>query len=121
MAARNTSKEETPGFGAFISYKRQDERFALKLEKALERYTPPKDLNLPQRHLNIFRDKEDLTGTEYHEAIERYLEQSAKLIVVCSPHARNSSYVDDEIRRFAKLKAPDHIVPILVAGIPNNE
>lgn len=48
---------------AFISYSRKDEAFASALEKALEAYTPPKDLKVPQRHLDIFRDKEDFTGT----------------------------------------------------------
>src|SRR6266545_2371530 len=105
----DTAPEEAPVFGAFISYKREDEPFALKLEKALERYTPSKDLKLPQRHLNIFRDKEDLTGTEYYHSIDKYLHESAKLIVLCSPHARTSPYVNDEIRRFAKTKGPDDI------------
>ena len=83
----------TPAFGAFISYKRADEPFALALEKALERFTPPRDLKLPQRRLNVFRDKEDLTGTEYNTSIRKYLESSAKLIVVCSPQARALSLI----------------------------
>ena len=110
-----------PVFGAFISYKRADESFAVLLEKALERFTPPRDLKLPQRRLNIFRDKEDLTGTEYHQSIRRYLEASAKLIVLCSPHARSSSYVNDEIQKFAAARNESHIIPILLSGLPNNE
>jgi hypothetical protein len=111
----------TRSFGAFISYKRADEPFALLLEQSLERYTPPKGLNLPQRSLNVFRDKEDLTGAEYHEAIQKYLDESAKLIVLCSPHARSSPYVDEEIRRFAKARSPADIVAVMLSGIPNNE
>ena len=41
-------------FDAFLSYSRKDVEFASKLEKALEAYRPPKDLNAPQRHLKIF-------------------------------------------------------------------
>jgi len=110
-----------PVFGAFISYKRSDEKFALMLEKALERFTPPKGLNLPQGHLNIFRDREDLTGTEYHASIEKYLHESAKLILLCSPQSRASSYVNEEIQRFAQTKGASNIIPILLSGIPNNE
>jgi hypothetical protein len=40
---------------------------------------------------------------------------------VCSPHARNSAYVNDEIRRFAALNGVANIVPMLIAGVPNNE
>ena len=106
---------------AFISYSRKDKAFAAKLEKALEDYSPPRDLNVPQRHLDIFRDEEDFTGTEYHRSLEKHLHDSAKLIVLCSPSARQSTYVNDEIRLFAKEKGPEHIIPLLVAGIPNNE
>ena len=114
-------KSAAPAFGAFISYKRVDEPFALLLERALERFTPPRDLNLPQRRLSIFRDKEDLTGTEYHQSIRKYLDASAKLIVICSPHARSSAYVNDEIQTFAATRSPGNIIPILLSGLPNNE
>ena len=108
-------------FDAFLSYSRKDVQFAAKLDKALEAYRPPKDLNVPQRNLKIFRDEGDLIGTEYYEAIERHLRQCNKLIVVCSPDARKSEYVNDEIRRWVKLKGPTGIIPVLLQGIPNNE
>ena len=108
-------------FDAFLSYSRTDVEFASRLEKALESYRPPKDLNVPQRPLKIFRDEGDLTGTEYYEAIERHLRQCHKLIVVCSPEARKSEYVNDEIRRWGKLKGSTGIIPVLLQGIPNNE
>ena len=104
------TKSATPAFGAFISYKRADEPFAVLLEKALERFTPPRDLNLPQRHLNVFRDREDLTGTEYHAAIRNYLESSARLIVICSPQARSSSYVNDEIKTFLSSRYGEFVL-----------
>lgn len=106
---------------AFISYSRKNRDFAVRLEKALEGYVPPKDLSVPQRHLDIFRDETDFTGVEYHHALDTHLQSSAKLIVICSPDARKSLYVNDEIRRFAVTKGAGNIVPILVAGIPNNE
>lgn len=114
-----------PNHDAFISYSRRDRSFATLLQKTLGGYRPPKDLNVPQHHLRIFRDEEDFTGTDYHQSLDKHLEESGKLIVLCSPHARYSphpiNYVDDEIRRFAKTKGAKNIIPILVSGIPNNE
>jgi WD40 repeat protein len=43
------------------------------------------------------------------------------LIVICSPHAKKSDYVNDEIRRFVKSNGPESVLPILLSGIPNNE
>jgi WD40 repeat protein len=106
---------------AFISYSRKNRDFAVRLEKALEDYRPPKDLGVPQRHLEIFRDETDFTGVEYHQSVEAHLKSSAKLIVICSPDARKSPYVGDEIRRFAQASGPANIIPVLVAGVPNNE
>jgi hypothetical protein len=106
---------------AFISYSRKDAVFARALEKALERYRPPKELGAPQRHLEVFRDEGDLTGVEYTASIERYLADSSKLILICSPNARASPYVNDEIERFVRLRGAEHIVPVLASGIPDNE
>ena len=119
--AGSASDERVYTHDAFISYSRKDKGFAARLDKALESYKPPKDLPLPQRFLDVFRDESDFTGVEYHSSIENHLKRSAKLIVVCSPHARRSPYVNDEIRRFVRLNGPKNIIPVLLAGVPNNE
>lgn len=115
-------QKETHIYDVFISYSRKDKEFASRLEKALENYKPSKDLKVPQRNLKIFRDEEDITGVEYNQAIETNLKNSKKLIVICSPDARKSKYVNDEIRRFAEIHgSKNNIIPILISGIPNNE
>jgi WD40 repeat protein len=106
---------------AFISYSRKDRDFAIRLQKALANYTPQKDLPLPHRRVDVFRDEEDFTGAEYYQSLDRHLTDSSKLIVLCSPAARASRFVDDEIRRFGRSRGPQHIIPLLVAGIPNHE
>jgi WD40 repeat protein len=106
---------------AFISYSRADRDFAAALEVRLERYRPPRDLGRPYRYLEIFRDEHDFTGTDYTIAVERHLLASRKLIVVCSPAARASGYVAQEIRLFAAAKGAEHLIPLLLHGIPNNE
>ena len=106
---------------AFISYSRKDILFASGLEKTLEAYRPPKGISAQSRNLIIFRDVEDFTGVEYHQSLKEHLENSAKLIVLCSPHARQSPYVNDEIERYAQYRGANNIIPILVSGLANNE
>lgn len=118
----NTSMDKrSKDFDIFISYNRSDVEFTELLEKSLENYKPPSGLNLPARNLRVFRDEQDMVGVDYFKSIERFLEKSKTLIVICSPAARQSDYVNDEIERFSRLKGYEKIIPVLVAGLPNNE
>lgn len=111
---------ETYQYDAFISYSRQNVEFAKILEKTLESYKPLKGLRAQIKNLDIFRDEGDMTGTEYFQSVDEHLSKSAKLIVICSPEARASTYVNDEIDRFAKNRDVRDIIPIIFSGIPNN-
>jgi MTH538 TIR-like domain (DUF1863) len=71
--------------------------------------------------MDVFLDKDDFTGTEYFQSVERHLKDSSKLIVLCSRAARASQFVNDEIKRFANARGPEHIISLLIAGLPNNE
>ncbi|MEY4753406.1 MAG: hypothetical protein RJA44_1081, partial [Pseudomonadota bacterium] len=110
-------------FDVFLSYSRSDKRFVTALARQLGRYTPPGSLGLPARRLQPFMDSSDLVGTDYDSAIQRSLAASRKLIVVCTPAARASSYVNDEIRRFLQLpgRSAADVIALLLAGRPNNE
>ena len=107
-------------FDAFLSYSRKDVGFAVALERALERYTPPREIRAERRPVVVFRDQEDLTGPEYYAAIDDHVKRSKKLVVICSPHSRSSEWVNDEIRRFAAVHGASAIIPVLIAGVPNN-
>lgn len=107
-------------FDAFLSYSRKDLRFAVELERALERYTPPREIRAERRPVAVFRDQDDLTGPEYYAAIDNHLTRSKKLVLICSPHSRASEYVNDEIRRFAAIHGSGGIIPVLLSGVPNN-
>ena len=50
------SQESTFAYDVFISYSRKDIVFARALQKALENYSPPRDLIVSQHRLVIFRD-----------------------------------------------------------------
>ena len=107
------SKNNDYQYDAFISYNGEDKAFAEALEKALENYDPPKDLAVPQRHLKIFRYEGDMTGADYPQAIRGHLDNSAKLIIVCSPHARKSKFVNDEIQHFGEFHTTNDGFPCL--------
>lgn len=113
-------------FDVFLSYSRKDEEFARKLEEALENYRLPKDVKtriISKERLNVFRDKRDLVPTDgdYWKTIEGYLNKSANLVVICSPYARQSKYIDHEIKAFLQSHNPEEIIPLLLSGKPNNE
>lgn len=124
-AARESDAEPAAAgfeFDVFISYSRRDAPFARALHKALRTYEPPPGLGWqPARPLLPFLDERDFTGVDYFRSVERHLERSRKLVVVCSPAARASPYVDDEIRRFVAARGVEHVVPLLLEGVPNNE
>lgn len=122
------SKTEAAGerpihsFDVFLSYSRKDKAVAARLEDALESYRIPRGLRGVVRNLNVFRDEEDITAADdYYREIEQHLKGSAKLVVVCSPDARKSKFVEDEIRRFIRARGAQDIIPALVRGKPNNE
>jgi hypothetical protein len=110
-----------PIHDAFISYSRKDAVFARRLEKALEEFKPPRDLPVEHRSLDVFLDEGDLVGPDYFRAVHRHLEQSRKLIVVCSPAARASPFVNDEIERFLRSHSGDDVISVLLSGLANNE
>jgi WD40 repeat protein len=114
--------QRSHAFDIFLSYSRVDSDFADRLEKALEGYKFPKSLRTAKRTLNVFRDVSDIEAAEdYHRTIDRHIKGSGKLIVVCSPAARKSTYVADEISRFIETHAEQDIIPVLLRGKANNE
>ncbi len=112
-------------YRAFISYSHSDEAWARWLQRALEGYRLPKSLrqsqpNLPARLFPIFRDRDELaSGADLSESIRKAMDDSDALIVICSPAARGSHWVNEEIRRFRASGRGDRIYCLLVAGSPD--
>lgn len=112
---------ELPRYAAFISYASADAPFAQRLHGALERYRIPKALGkfvlTDRRESNriypVFRDREELSAGNLGERIEASLRNSGALIVVCSPHAAASPWVQKEIEYFASLGRRDRIFAII--------
>jgi hypothetical protein len=120
-AARSPSVPREKEWDVFISYSRKDKIFAQPLYAALGAYRPPKSLPVPQRYLKPFLDVSDAYGPDYEQAISDRLKQAAKLVVICSPNARGSRFVDGEIKTFLNDASRNEIVPLIIDGLPNNE
>ena len=109
---------------AFISYKREDEKWAEWLQRKLEGYKLPTILkktnpSLPSHLLPIFRDKTDLGGGILSDELEKQLQSSEFLIVICSPHASRSEWVNKEIQVFIDEGRLGNIIPFIVEGLPH--
>ena len=107
---------------AFISYKREDEKWAKWLQRKLEHYRFPANLNgrtdLPKNIRPTFRDVTDSTPGLLAEVIDKALRNSEWLIVVCSPRSAKSPWVCKETQTFIDLGRADHIIPFVVEGNP---
>ncbi len=98
-------------YKAFISYSHEDSKWADWLHRCLETYRVPKHLvgkitdrdPVPKRLAPIFRDRAELpTATDLGELINEALEQSSCQIVICSPAAARSRWVNEEILAFKR-------------------
>ena len=69
----------------------------------------------------IFRDRDDFTaGHTLTEQTQAALDASAALIVICSPSAAKSHYVNEEIRSFKSLHPNRPVIPLIVEGKPDD-
>jgi tetratricopeptide (TPR) repeat protein len=114
-------------YRAFLSYSHRDKSWAKWLHAALESYRIDKDLVGRETHAGpvpktlrpIFRDRDDFSaGHSLTAQTLTALEASEFLIVLCSPDAARSKYVNEEIRRFKALGRPEQVIPVIVDGKP---
>lgn len=107
---------------AFISYKREDEKWAKWLQNKLEHYRFPTNLNgrtdLPKYIRPTFRDVTDLKPGLLAEEINNAICNSEWLIVICSPRSAKSPWVCKEAQIFIDLGCADHIIPFIIEGKP---
>lgn len=111
-------------YDAFISYRHggRDQEVAQLLHRGLETYRTPAEIvrkgALP-RLARVFRNQEELqTSSDLSESIKTALAQSRFLIVICSPRATESAWIDQEIEHFRKLGRGGSILALLIDGEP---
>lgn len=110
-------------YAGFISYSRKDAKWAKKIQRALEGYRLPIKVDedgRPKKTLGkFFRDEDELAGAPSLGATLRgALEDSKALIVVCSPNAAGSEWVDQEIRHFKAKRPGAPVFGVIVEGKP---
>jgi tetratricopeptide (TPR) repeat protein len=114
-------------YRAFISYSHADTKWANWLHGRLESFRIDRDLIgrqtamglIPKTLRPVFRDRDDFTaGHSLSEQTLAALDASAALIVLGSPDAAKSHYVNEEVRLF-KHRHPDRpIIPVILDGKP---
>jgi TIR domain len=114
-------------YRAFLSYSHRDKAWGKWLHAALEGYRIDKDLvgpetpvgSVPKTLRPIFRDREDFSaGHSLTAQTLAALEAAKFLIVICSPNAAQSKYVNEEIRHFKARGGAEHVIPVIVDGEP---
>ena len=131
MSAHEPNKELTAEeykYWAFISYNHHDEDAAKWLHNALETYKVPNSLverelavgKIPTRLYPIFRDKDELpSSNNLSDKIKEALYRSRFLIVICSPWAVASRWVNEEIKTFKSFGREDRVHCFIIEGEPN--
>jgi eukaryotic-like serine/threonine-protein kinase len=125
MRAQNA--EGPVRYGAFLSYSHADERHARWLLQRLEGYRVPKRLigtagrhgPVPARLGPVFRDRDELHAAgDLGSTITAALADSAALVVVCSPAAARSRWVNAEADAFRASGRSNRIFCFVVDGDP---
>ena len=113
--------EQNKDYFAFISYKREDEKWAKWLQHKLEHYRLPSNVKKGNGHLPkdlrpVFKDTSELASGVLAEEIHAALENSQYLIVICSPRAAQSEWVCKEVQTFLDMGRTKEIIPFIVGG-----
>ena len=133
---------------AFISHRSSDDSFAIWLKKKLERYIIPrkarKTYSIPDRHIKpVCLYQFDFAGNELCREMENKLDESNKMILLCSPksaspiagktdwsqnppmdpdwwleNAEEGGYVGFEIAYMLKKGRLGDIIPVVIDGDP---
>ena len=116
-------------YRAFLSYSHADTGTALRVHGRLEDFHIDKELvgrvtpagPIPKALRPIFRDRNDFDpGFSLGAETGAALDDSAALILLASPHAARSKYVNAEVRLF-KSRHPDRpVIPLIIDGTPGD-
>ena len=119
--------DDTQRYCAFLSYSHTDTSHADWLHTAIERFAVPRGLigrvtgmgEVPRTLAPIFRDRHELAASsDLGQTIRAALKQSRFLIVLCSPAAAQSRWVNEEILTFKKLHGDRRVLAAIVGGEP---
>lgn len=116
-------------YSAFISYNHRDRQWAKWLHRKLETYRIPRRLigsegalgTLTAKLPPVFRDRDELAASsDLAQSVRTALDKASSLVVICSPNAVASRWVNEEIRSFATLGRQHRIFCLIVDGEPRS-
>jgi tetratricopeptide (TPR) repeat protein len=117
--------DSRPRYRAFVSYSHHDRKAAEWIHRALESYRAPRRLTTTNggastRTLRpIFRDRDELSASpDLGEVIRDALDRSDALIVLCSPAAAASRWVDQEAAHFLARRGLEHVICVISPATP---
>ena len=112
---------QRPGYRAFISYSHSDKEIAEDLHRWLERFRVPDGLpRAGESFAPAFRDDEELAASEdLPQRISEALATSDAMIILASPRAARSKWVNKEVLEFRKAKPDAPCLALIVEGRPD--
>lgn len=119
--------EQDCRYWAFISYSHQDRVWGDWLHSAIETYRVPRRLvgrrtamgTIPRRLFPVFCDRDELpSSANLGDAINECLQASRFQLVICSPRAAQSKWVNAEVRYFKSLGRESRVLCLIVDGEP---
>ena len=121
---KGMSGTDTYKYRAFISYSHLDDKPAGTLFNRLEAYRLPPKARRETGHNGrlgtFFRDRDELRASgDLSEQIKSALAASEFLIVLCSPEAATSPWVNREILEFKRLHGEKNILAVILSGEPH--
>ncbi len=111
-------------YTAFVSYRHGgiDEKVAMQIHKHIEHYRVPYKLakSLGKKNMGkIFRDSEELkAASDLSAIIQRALDETEWLIVICTKRFKESVWCMEEVEYFIKIRGREKIIVVLVEGEP---
>ena len=102
-------------YDGFISYSHAaDDLLAPRLQAGLQRFAKPW---WKRRALRIFRDESSLSANPHlWSSITDALDGSGWFVLLLSPDAAESLWVNNEVEYWLANKDPDRIIPVLTDG-----
>lgn len=115
-AKNGNSQKDDYRYDAFLSYAHKDKPTVVWLHKLLTAFWVPL-----KRRRRIFMDQESLpAGGGLSNQLKAALNDSRFIIVCCSKHSAESSWVNLEVKEFLKTHPPENVLACLVGPKTND-
>lgn len=113
----------TKQYRAFISYSQQDKVWGKRIHTWLETYRTPRGVvSEGDRRLGrFFFDEEEMpAAADIAVKVRDAIDHAQALIVICSPRAAQSRWVNTEIQYFRRTGRSDQVFALIIDGVPNS-